>query len=168
MLFDIPRCSRICAATNRELKPGEVYYSLLYEKKETFLRLDYSQEGWPGPSGLPSELIGYWKSRIPTSGDKAFKLAPNDILLNFFDQLVDQPDEGQSDKSQLRYVLILLLIRRRLFRLEKEESDPQNGGHLMTVYCPKREASYSIPVLVPSGDRLEELQNTLVNLLFSD
>ena len=38
---------------------------------------------------------------------------PNDVMLELFDQW-----DGQPDKEDLRYVLTLLLIRRRVLRLE--------------------------------------------------
>jgi hypothetical protein len=172
MLVDIPRCSRVCAATSRELKPGDTFFSVLFEEKNVIKRLDYSLEAWHGPptenSGSEDsnrhekpELIGYWKSKVPLSHDTKNKLAPGDILLNFFDQLIGQPE-----KAEICYVLVLLLIRRRLFRLEKEEPDPVTGKPCLTIYCPKRDIAYSVTAEVPSEERIEELQDTLTNLLY--
>ena len=157
MFTDIPRCSRICAATEQELKPGDRFYSVLFENQNEIRRLDYSFAAWPGP---PEHFIGYWKSKVPLQNEKKLKLAPNDILLNFYDQLAIQPD-----KKDLCYVLVLLLIRRRLFRLEKEEL--LESHRQMAVYCPKRDESYTIDVEIPSDERIEELQNTLAVLLYS-
>ena len=58
-------------------------------------------------------------------------------MLHFWDELADQPD-----KQDMRYVLTLLLIRRRVFRLEEEKRDPQ-GRELLVVYCPRREHNVS-------------------------
>ncbi|MCL2118162.1 MAG: hypothetical protein FWH27_07015 [Planctomycetaceae bacterium] len=164
--YEVPRCSKICATTSRELKPGEWFYSVLFAANGDIRRLDYSQDGWEGPpqhdadSGI--DLIGYWKSRLPTPNDNKIKLAPNDILLNLFDQLGDQ-----LDKQDMRYVLVLLLFRRRILRLEKEETDVESGCKTMTVYCPKREATYRIPVTAPSGEQIEQMQDTLAGLLYA-
>jgi hypothetical protein len=156
--FEVPRNSRVCVATNRPLKPGEWFHSVLIEEENEIKRLDYSQDGW---GGLPAEMIGYWKSKLPTQNDKKVKLAPNDILLNLFDQLSEQ-----FDKQEMRYVLTLLLIRRRIFRLEKEETD-DSGATMLNVYCPKREAVYLVPVSQPGDEKIEELQNTLATLLYA-
>ena len=111
--YEVPRYSKICAATSRELKPGEWFYSVLLAEKGNIRRLDYSPDGWEGPPSYQEDdgidLIGYWKSRLPSPNDNKIKLAPNDILLNLFDQLSDQ-----LDKQDMRYVLVLLLIRRRI------------------------------------------------------
>ena len=172
--YEVPRCSRICVATNRELKPGEWFYSVLLAEKGQIKRLDYSQDGWEGPPSFETDnstdgnadggidLIGYWKSRLPMPNDNKVKLAPNDILLNLFDQLSDQ-----LDKQDMRYVLVLLLIRRRILRLEKEETDAETGQKTMTVYCPKREATYQIPVTHPSDEQVEQMQETLTGLLYA-
>ena len=171
--YEVPRCSKICTATRCELKPGEWFYSVLLEDKGQIKRLDYSQDGWPGsPTHQPEDgidLIGWWKSRLPTSNDNKVKLAPNDILLNLFDQLGEQ-----LDKQEMRYVLVLLLIRRRIFRMEREEVVAETGREhcdpqqkTMTVYCPKREATYRIPMTVPSDEQIEQMQQTLTALLYA-
>jgi len=208
MNYDAPRCSKNCTGTNRELKAREWLYSVLPAEKGEIKRLDYSQDGW---GGVPSyemdveiDLIGWWKSRLPTPNDNKVKLAPNDILLNLFDQLSeqcnlqqgeqlccdlqqgDQPDKQETGYgaqcSLMRYVLVLLLIRRRVLRLERmadrktgEESEAETGQNTlqvamlptMTVYCPKREATYRVPVTVPSDEQIEQMQETLTALLYS-
>ena len=179
--YEVPRCSKICTATGRELMPGEWFYSVLLAEKGEIQRLDYSQDGWQGAPSYQADdeihLIGYWKSRLPTPNDNKVKLAPNDILLNLFDQLGDQ-----LDKQDMRYVLVLLLIRRRIFRLERtadrsadEEPDAETGHHrsrvatppTLTVYCPKRETVYRIPVIHPSDEQVEQMQETLTGLLYA-
>jgi len=164
--YEVPRCSKICTATSRELKPGEWFYSVLLVEKRGIRRLDYSQDGWEGPPISVSEngidLIGYWKSRLPLPNDNKVKLAPNDILLNLFDQLSDQ-----LDKQDMLYVFVLLLIRRRILRLEKEETDVESGCKTLVVYCPKREVTYRIPVTPPDDEQIEQMQETLTGLLYA-
>ena len=156
----------MCAATNRELKPGEWFYSVLLEDKGQIKRLDWSQDGWQGSPTYQAEdgidVIGWWKSRLPMPNDNKVKLAPNDILLNLFDQLGEQPD-----KQEMRYVLVLLLIRRRILRIEREETDAETVQKTMTVYCPKREATYHIPVTSPNDEQIEQMQQTLTALLYA-
>ena len=165
--YDVPRCSKICAATQRELKPGEWFHSVLLAENGEIKRLDYSRDGWEGPpdnrsDGVAFEVIGHWKSRLPMPNDTKVKLAPNDILLNLFDQLGDR-----LEKQEMRYVLVLLLIRRRIFRLEKEETMVETGEKAMVVYCPKREMTYHIPVANPSEEQVEQMQETLTSLLYA-
>lgn len=162
--FDIQRCTRRCAATDRPLEPGEACYSILEVQGAEIVRKDFSQEAWSGP---PEKAFGWWKSRIPEPTAKKIKLAPNDVLLELFDQLAEQP--GRTD---MRYVLALLLVRRRVMRVEppSQWSHQTTESHVetMAVYCPKREATYELPVVTPCGERIEEIQQQLSELLIAD
>ena len=108
--YEIDRCSRRCAATDRELKDGETCFSALVPESAAVVRRDYAAEAWQGP---PENTIGWWKTTIvdPQAGRPHW--APNDVMLNYFERLLE--DSGAEDA---RYVLALLLIRRRILRVE--------------------------------------------------
>jgi len=80
-------------------------------------------------------------------------------MLDLFDELAEQPD-----KQDMRYVLALLLTRRRVFRLEETEPAPQ-GQEVLTLYCPRRDATYQVPVAVPDVSRIDQIQEELAKLL---
>lgn len=162
--FEVQRCTRRCAATDRPLEPGETCYSVLESQGAEIVRKDFCAEAWGGP---PEKVIGWWKSRIPEPTAKKVKLAPNDVLLDLFDQLAEQPDRGD-----MRYVLALLLLRRRVLRVETpaELTHPSAGSDVETiaVYCPRREATYELPAMTPSEARIDEIQQQLSELLIAD
>lgn len=159
MDFDVQRCSRRCVVTGRELAPGETYYSALIASGATVERRDYSSEAWVGP---PDEALGWWKSQVPTAETKKSAWAPNDVMLELFDELAEA-----ADRADMRYVLALLLIRRRVLRLEETERDNQ-GRETLLVYCPRRQTDYRVPVVMPDGERAEQIQQTLGQLLFRE
>jgi hypothetical protein len=64
----------------------------------------------------------------------------------------------------MRYVLALLLVRRRVMRLEESQVDAQ-GGEMIVVYCPRRETTYEVPVVVPEQSRIDKIQEELARLL---
>jgi hypothetical protein len=154
MEYEIQRCTRHCAVTGRELRPGDAYYSVLTAKGAVLERLDYASDAWQGP---PADAIAWWKSQVPGAETRRAHWAPNDAMLDFFDQL-----EGQPENQDMRYVLSLLLVRRRVMRLEESES---GGGQSLSLYCPRRDASYQVPAVVPSEARIEQIQEELVRLL---
>lgn len=156
MDYEIQRCSRHCHATGRDLLPGETYYSVLQAEGAETKRYDFSVEAWQGP---PAEAIGWWKSRIPDPQAERKHWAPNDVMLQLFDQLAQQPQQ-----QDLRYVLALLLVRRRVMRLEQNEANLP-GSSTMVLYCPRRDATYEIPVVVPEPSRIEQIQQELGRLL---
>jgi hypothetical protein len=169
MDYEIHRSTRHCAKTGRELVPGEEFYSVLTEAGSALLREDFSAEAWEGP---PAAAIGWWKSHVPSPDARKLHWAPNDVMLDLFEQLAD--DSGQAD---LRYVLALLLIRRRVMRLEDTERDEaadestrkEGRSHeTMVLYCPRRESEYRIAAMPPTAERASEIQRELARLLFAD
>ncbi len=165
MISDIPRCTKLCAATGQEIAPGQTVFSVLLDEDGNFKRIDYSHEGWnarqKNPEPSDALVLGWWKHKIPISSEKKAKLAPNDILLALFDQLTEQPE-----KMEMRYVLALLLVRRRLFRLEKEEKT-SNGQpwDKIIVYNPKADTTHEVLIAVPDQDRIDQVQNELATLV---
>ncbi|HBT76055.1 MAG TPA: hypothetical protein DEB39_03830 [Planctomycetaceae bacterium] len=125
--------------------------------EEQLRRVDFCAEVWMSERDKQTQnRIGWWKSRVPPPNEKKLKLAPNDVLLALFDQLSERLDQ-----PELRYVLTLLLIRRRLFRIEKE----QDGT--LTVYCGKRDTVYDIPAVLPEGEEIDAVQNYLSEMLYA-
>jgi hypothetical protein len=159
MDYEVQRCTRRCARTDRELRPGEDFYSTLAAEGAELVRHDYTAEAWEGP---PPDAIGWWKSRMPTPHAKQAQLAPNDVILDLFEQLAEQPE-----KQDMRYVLTLLLVRRRVMRLEEHQRDAA-GRESVVVYCPRREATYTVSVAMPDQARAEQIQQELARLLFAE
>jgi hypothetical protein len=165
--FEIQRSTRRCAATDRPLEPGDECYSVLEIAGADVIRKDYCREAWSGP---PDAAFGWWKSRVPEPIAKKIKLAPNDVLLELFDHLADD-----LSKADMRYVLTLLLVRRRVFRLETQAEPPTHGAgqsgeevtDAMLVYCPKRDATYQVPAVLPDNERIDEIQQQLSDLLIA-
>jgi hypothetical protein len=77
------------------------------------------------------------------------------------EELAERPD-----RADFRYVLALLMIRRRILRLE--ETRRENGTEILRVYCPLTDVTYEIPAVVPSEERLQELEQELLSLLEGD
>jgi len=158
MDYEVQRCTRHCAVTGREMKAGEDFYSVLIAEGAELVRRDYSKEAWAGP---PEGAIGWWRSQIPTPDASRIHWAPNEVILHFFEELAEQ-----ATRQDMRYVLALLLVRRRVLRLEEQEKNEQ-GQDVLVLYCPRREATYRVPAIVPDQSRIEEIQDELARLLFA-
>ncbi len=156
--MDIPKPTRLCCVSGRELVPGEDFFSTLTEEESVLRRLDYAPEHWPGPT---ENLLGWWRTRLPVVTDKKARLAPNEILLNLFSELRLQPEN-----ADMLYVLTLLLIRRRLFRYEREETS-DDGVKTLIVYALKENVEFEIFAALPEPERLREIQEQLSQLLYS-
>jgi hypothetical protein len=156
MDYEFQHSGKRCAATGREFAPGETYYSVLVAEGAELKRYDYAADAWHGP---PETAIGCWQSQVPDSRRSRKRWAPNDIMLQFWDELAKEPD-----KSDMRYVLTLLLTRRRVFRFEEEKGESAHHDALK-VYCPRRDTSYEVPAVAPAPERIEQIQEELTSLL---
>jgi hypothetical protein len=158
MEYDHARCTRRCATTGRELRPGETFYSVLMAEGSQLVRHDYSEEAWQGP---PEKAVGWWKSHLPAREGVRMHWAPNDVMLDLLEQLAGDPS-----KADMRYVLALLLVRRRVCRLEETKRE-DSGGETLMLFCPRREQQYQVNVVNPDQQRSREIQDELARLLFA-
>lgn len=160
MDYEVQRCTRHCAASGREFEEGEEFYSVLVAAGAEVRRYDYALEAWSGP---PEKSLGFWKSRMPTREAQAHKpkLAPGEVML----QLLAEWEE-ERDKQDMRYVLALLMVRRRVLRLEETLAE-EPEGEVLVLYSPRDENLYRVPVVMPGEARIKEIQEELGNLLFA-
>jgi hypothetical protein len=116
--YQLQAPTRRCHVTGRELRPGEKYFSALLDEAGRFVRRDFAPDAWVGP---PENAIGHWAARVPKDG-QAPKRPPidDDLLAECFHRL-----DGATDPSrvQFRYVVALLLMRRKRFKFEDVTKD---------------------------------------------
>lgn len=158
--YENQRCTRRCAATGRELAPGEPFYAVLLAEGDSFQRRDYSQEAWTGPPEGP--VVGWWQSRMPSAEPRKARLAPNEVLLELFHQLQQPPP-----RPAMLYVVALLLLRRRVFRHEETVQEPPHG-EVMVLYCPRSETTYRVACVEPQSEEVAAIQEHLAQLLFAE
>jgi hypothetical protein len=156
MLLDveISNCTRRCAASDRPLAPGEEYFSTLFMENGAPVRRDYAADAWSGP---PEGIVAWWKSRIE-GGGKA-RLAPHEVLLHLFTALADQPSE-----AEFRYVLGLLLVRRKVLKLV--DGNRRASDELLLLECPQRGEQFELLVAIPDSSRTAELDARMAHLLY--
>jgi len=105
-----------CAVSGRVLEEGEEFYTVLFEEGESFRRADYSLAVWDGP---PPGAFCHFKSRVPVKQKRRRLLADDDVLVGFFHRLAD---EVEPLRIQFRFVLALILMRKRLLRYEGSQT----------------------------------------------
>lgn len=157
--FDVRRCTRRCHASDRELQPGEQFYSVLIPQGSDVVRHDYAASVWQGP---PEKTIGWWKSQMPDEGARKLKMAPPDVLIDYFEQL-----DQFAEKAEVRYVMALLLVRKRIARWEQTVTE-ENGQRYMLLDCPRTGQQYRVLECDPAPEQVLELRNELMQTLYAE
>lgn len=154
--YELANFSRKCSVTGRDIAPGEEYVSALMVEGGVPQRRDFSLENWQAVS---ENAIAWWRSRLPAAGGGGPRWAPSEAMLRLLEDRTGDPAA-----EDLCYVLALLMIRRKILRLEATERDP-GGQEMLVLFAPKTEVEYRVPVVVPNEPRAEEIQQFLRRLL---
>jgi hypothetical protein len=156
MEYEIQPNSRRCAVTGRTLQPGERYFAALIEDGIHLARRDYSAEGWQGP---PAGAFSFWTGRVPPADEKARPRFDDDLLEECFHRLDGQTDPG---RVNFRYVVTLLLVRRKRLKLELGESD---AGATMTVRHTRTGERYTVTNPQLSEEEMLVVQDEVFQVL---
>ena len=158
MDFHIKRTDRHCHATERELKPGEQFFSDLVKEGDGLVRRDYCEEAWSGPG---EHSIGWWKATIPEVAGGRVYWAPRNVLLAYFDSLTAQPRSKPTV-----FVMALLLVRKRILQLVDSEQTPE--GEVMEVRHTRENKTWKVNVIELTPEQVDAIQQELAEQLFMD
>ena len=156
-MYQIQTAARTCARTGRNLKPGETFFSVLYERDGQWVREDISTEAW---TSAPAEAFSFWRTRMPEEGQPKKPALDDEMLWSCFQRLPEQSDPKQ---TAFRYVLALLLMRRKKLRFE--EMRRENGQEWLVVRDPKQKKLLQILDPRLTEQQMTEVQEELENLL---
>ncbi|MBN1765226.1 MAG: hypothetical protein JW860_08220 [Sedimentisphaerales bacterium] len=155
--WQIDKSSGVCAGTGAELKPGDEYYAALIDSQDRFERRDYSCQYWQQHQ---PEVYSFWKTKVPLPNEKKKLFVDDGILINFFERL-----EGEKEpvKVNFRFVLALILMRKRLL---KYEDTRREAGHEIWQMRFVREKEFH-EVLNPQLDdeQIEQVSHELSSIL---
>jgi hypothetical protein len=155
--YQIQASTRRCALSGREIKPGERFYSVLLDEGDTFVRQDYSLEAWHGP---PEKTFSFWQGRLPACGAPKRPPIDDELLLDCFARLEGEPEPG---KQAFRYVLALLLVRRK--RLRMEDSTSEGGQGILVLRDGRSRTKYLVIDPGLPDDELELVQDEVFAVL---
>lgn len=168
--YKVNRCTRRCHTLNRPLNEGEWYYSVVSESGDDYARHDYSAESWNGP---PENAIGWWKCRMPTANEKKLVLAPPEVLIDLLRQMEQFPTKAKS-----RYLLALMLMRRKLLRPAskdavvdtpaQESTEEETNREWMNVEVISDGSVIHVEVCEVTRSESESLRDELNELLYCE
>jgi len=160
MDYETPRSTMHCAATGRELQENETYWSVVYDRPEGLERLDYCEEAWQGP---PADALCVWRTRVPVKEQEQKPLVDTSVMLDVFCGLQEQDDP---DKINFRYILALLLMRKRILKLE--DTCREDDREFLVVSCRQTESTYRVLDPHLTEDRIAGVQQQVGSILNTD
>lgn len=158
--WQVESASGSCAVTGRKLEEGEEFYTVLFEDGESFRRVDFSLKAWEAP---PEGCFCYFKTRVPVREKAKKLLVDNDLLVNFFLRL---KDETEPVRLQFRFVLALILMRKRLLRYET--SQVEEGQEIWRMVLAKDQSPHRVVNPRLTDDQIEGVSAQLSAILHGD
>ena len=180
--YDIQRPTGQCAFTGRILQPGEAYIAALIEVDPAQLlaaeaaaaaaprnqaaaslgmkRLDIALDVWQ-EGKRPDRLFSHWKSVVAQPNQKKKLFVDDEVLVGLFRRL-----EGseQPERQAFRFVLALILMRKRLLRFDGNRRQALPGGETQEWWTvTPRGEEQALDVLNPGLDE-EKIQQVAQNL----
>ena len=137
----IGRCTGRCAATDRALEPGETCIAVLARpvapevpevpdqatgrkrlgEGPVMERLDFSLASWDAAWSDPpfkDRVLCWWKTSVPHPDQPSRRFVDDSVLLDLFERL---ESDGDEQRQAFRFVLGLILLRRRKLRMVDRE-----------------------------------------------
>lgn len=115
--YSFARPTGQCAFTGQPIPPRVEYMACLVEGEddETLSRSDASLSAWDDGE-RPARLFAFWRATMPSPDEKHNPFLGDDELLAIFEQLCETAEESSEQRSVFRFLLALLLLRKRLLR----------------------------------------------------
>jgi hypothetical protein len=157
--WEVARSTGRCAATGRELAEGEEFYAVLLQGPEGLERKDFSLDAWTAP---PPESLCHWRGHIPVKDKKRHTISAVDheLLTQLFLRLEDQDSEPA---QQFRFVLALLLMRKKILKYEQIVRDDDREYWQMRLVSEQSVHQVLNPRL--SNEQVDRLGTQLLGVL---
>lgn len=157
--WKIRRLRGECAKCGRAFETdGERVLTQVRFVDEELVREDFHPECWEEPK----DAIYWWATRREVKGKKTLALD-----FELIERLFFQLEERSEDKiRELRYLLCLMLMRKRRLKLVKVQRGPE--GEAMLVRRPRRKEEWRVFVYDFDPERLDVLRGELATLLDGD
>jgi hypothetical protein len=146
-----------CAVSGRELNVGERFYSVLVEQAGKFRRMDYSAEAWQGP---PEGTFSFWTGKIPPGGQNRLPRIDEETLADCFQRLENETEPG---RVRFRYVVALLLMRRKRFRFEETIKGDDQG--VISLRCNRTRQVYRVVDPQMTEEEMAAVQEEVLQVL---
>jgi len=189
--WNVGRAGPACAACGTTMAPGAGCWAALSEGAQQpvsetlpnaaekaaplpFARFDFCDGCWaagqrPDPAKGQGELFSFWKTQVPTPTQKKKLFVDDSVLVDLFTRL-EAKDAGED--VRFRFVLALILMRKRLLRYEGMEEAPKSHDEAAAtpevwIMIPRGEGAKPVKVINPqlTPEQVSEVSGQLSGIL---
>ncbi len=158
--WEIKKTIGQCSGTDRELEIDEEYFAALVETEEGLQRVDFSVDYW---NEARPEVYCFWKTRMPNPEQKKKIFINDEMLMAFFDRLADETDR---EKVNFRFVLTLILMRKR--KLKYDACRIEDGQEIWTLKVTAQDRTAEVVNPHLAEDQIESLSEQMGQILQTD
>ena len=116
--YDVARPQGRCHVTGNAIEPGTKFMAALRETPQGFDRVDVSMPAWP--QFERKDIVAFWQATMPAHEQKKKMFVDDEVLCDLFERL---KDTTEPPKLNFRFVLGLILMRKRMLMYEDSRND---------------------------------------------
>ena len=158
--WEIKKTIGQCSGTGREFEIDEEYFAALVEGEEGLERRDFCAEYW---NEAKPAVYCFWKTKMPNPEQKKKIFVNDEMLMAFFDRLENETDE---DKVNFRFVLTLILMRKR--KLKYDACRIEDGKEIWTLKVTAQDRTADVVNPHLTEDQIEGLSAQMGQILQTD
>jgi len=159
--WEIKKTLGQCFGTETPFEIGQEYYAALVEAEEGLERRDYSIDYW---NAKHPQVFCFWKSRMANPEQKKKLFVDDEMLMAFFDRLAE---ETEPEKVNFRFVLTLILMRKRRLKYESRTLD-ETGNEVWTLRVTGQDRFEKVVNPNLAEDQIEQLSGQMGQILQVD
>jgi len=149
-----------CYGTGRKIGYGEEYFGALVEAEQGLQRRDFCTDYWEKEK---PDVFCYWRTKLPRPGEKKQRFVDDDVLTAFFERLAN---ETEQEKVDFRFVLALVLMRRRRLKYDSSELEGDKEIWRLRITGGKEIVEVVNPHL--DDEQIEQLSSQMGQILQAD
>jgi hypothetical protein len=149
-----------CSGSGQPIDDGQEYVGALVETQEGLERRDFSVGYWEAEK---PDVFCFWKTRLVAADEKKELFVDDDMLMAFFERLANETDP---EKLNFRFVLALVLMRKRRLKYDATKMDGQSEIWRLRVVGTKDIVEVVNPRL--DEDQIEQLTSQIGQILHTD
>ncbi len=177
--WEVAKTQGVCVGCGQSFEPRQEYFAALVEESEQtaqaaegqgqkekseagagFERRDYCAECWQRES---PQTFCFWKTSVPEPTEKKKLLVDDEVLLDFFERL---ERAGERAKINFRFVLALILMRKRI--LKYEQTQLRDGQEIWIMGQVREQTKHEVVNPRLDDAQIEEVSEQLSAILRSE